>query len=367
MTFGLGVLLGALVGAASILLIVAIFTIINRPAKPAAVVPDSIPAPNPPPVDIPAGHDTIDHKSAQFLENQQQFKALGKTVNEMRGLMVKVSDIITSTSASSDAVSKSFSDAKSNLDSMDTSNFNDNNNLMAVHDVLILQLNNSIASNEKLQNELVVANQGLAEQQRVIDELRQAVRIDSMTQLNNRAAFSERLAEISKHYDRTNESFALLMLDIDYFKRINDAYGHVNGDRILKGVANKIKDSIRGDDFAARYGGEEFVVIFPCCDLTGAHIISERIRKNVANTVFSLDNLNLKITISGGLAQVEKTRVDRLIEDADNALYVAKNSGRNRVNLFKPTDSPVEEKAKTSAEIPVESVAAGEGEPDQAT
>lgn len=161
---------------------------------------------------------------------------------------------------------------------------------------------------------------------------------DAMTGLFNHRYFQQ---EINRQIDRSlrmGRSFTLVMADLDHFKRINDTYGHQQGDIALRAVAGAIKKSIRGKiDVPCRYGGEEFVIILPETLLEGAKIFAERLRKAVEELDFDFDGKSVKITISIGLATYPESAQDKrtLVESADRALYMAKEAGRNNVKAFK--------------------------------
>ncbi len=160
--------------------------------------------------------------------------------------------------------------------------------------------------------------------------------IDSLTNLNNRRAFDNKLSELLEKALNSNMPLSFLLLDIDYFKNINDKYGHLVGDKVLTEVANIIKGQIRSNDFAARYGGEEFAIILPDTSIDEVIVIAERIRKSIETTKFYYQqDKYLTSSISIGISSTDNncksTRV--LIEKADNALYDAKHSGRNTIKL----------------------------------
>lgn len=122
------------------------------------------------------------------------------------------------------------------------------------------------------------------------------------------------------------------MIDLDHFKKVNDSYGHLVGDEILKGVVGRIKSRMRNLDLVGRYGGEEFVLIFPVTELSVAEDIVERIRLHVEATPFHVDEFEIPITISAGVTAAGKEdKIDDVINRADQLLYRAKNKGRNRV------------------------------------
>ncbi len=162
--------------------------------------------------------------------------------------------------------------------------------------------------------------------------------LDRMTRLYIHHYFQERLLEEIKRSQRNGIPLCLIMLDIDYFKKFNDTYGHQQGDIVLKEVAHIFKNQVRSIDIAARYGGEEFAVILPETELEDAISIAKRLRKNVEMYEFSGQKEPLHVTVSLGVAQFNPER-DRdnkdFIERTDAALYRAKKAGRNRVVAHK--------------------------------
>lgn len=263
--------------------------------------------------------------------NEERETRIDAQVREVKELLLRLTDIVSSTSDASGHAAEAFASAKGAIDAADLT---DSDDLAAAQRLLIDEINRVLESNASLHNELTKARLGIAEQRRQIEELRTLARIDNLTRTPNRAAFDERLAECLALLKRADHAFSLLILDIDHFKKVNDTYGHVNGDRILRGVAAKINDSVRAEDFVARYGGEEFAVIFPETRAKDAFLVAERIRQSVANAVFRLDGSGVKMTISGGLAEGKKTMdATGVISAADAALYRAKNGGRNRTEI----------------------------------
>jgi len=159
---------------------------------------------------------------------------------------------------------------------------------------------------------------------------------DGLTGLYNHRRFQERLSEELARSERSPSPLALLLIDLDHFKQVNDRYGHPVGDVVLRGVARLLKESIRKVDLAARYGGEEFVVLLVDTELRGAHRLAERIRETAARLVFRADGREFGISLSLGLAAYpqDARRKEDLIERADQALYYAKQGGRNRTVAY---------------------------------
>ena len=155
---------------------------------------------------------------------------------------------------------------------------------------------------------------------------------DGLTNLYNRRHFDEVLENETARTKRHNRLLSLIMLDIDNFKNYNDAYGHLEGDKVLKGVGVVIQNSIREIDSAYRYGGEEFVVILPETIANDAVILAERIRMNIKNQTFSPQKEKLNITASFGVTQYHlKEGIEGFVVRADKNMYHAKDLGRNRV------------------------------------
>jgi len=168
--------------------------------------------------------------------------------------------------------------------------------------------------------------------------LEQLAQTDPLTQLLNRRALTERIAAEMERTLRYDSTMALLMIDLDHFKRVNDTYGHLVGDDVLRDVAPLLSDTIRTADIVARYGGEEFLVLLPETDDAGAESFADRIRRAIETHPFASDSLPepLRLTASIGVAVYPAARIES-VEDlfarADAALYRAKADGRNRVRL----------------------------------
>jgi diguanylate cyclase (GGDEF)-like protein len=156
---------------------------------------------------------------------------------------------------------------------------------------------------------------------------------DDLTQLYNRRFFGEKLREYSFLADRFEYPLSCIMCDIDHFKEFNDTFGHQAGDYILYSIAKILTNNIRRTDVIARYGGEEFVIIMPNTDLEVATTIAEKLRVAIETTTLKYRNKHLKCTASFGVGSGigENNLHDALVHQADEALYVAKNSGRNKV------------------------------------
>lgn len=157
---------------------------------------------------------------------------------------------------------------------------------------------------------------------------------DGLTGVHNKRYFLEALEREIVRSHRHRRPLSLAILDIDSFKKLNDSYGHLAGDAVLREMCNRIKTTIRKDEVFARYGGEEFVVVLPEASHRDAMGVAERLRSLVADIPFVIDSVQIQVTISIGIAQTcggEDIDSATLIARADQKLYEAKRSGRNRV------------------------------------
>jgi diguanylate cyclase (GGDEF)-like protein len=180
---------------------------------------------------------------------------------------------------------------------------------------------------EKLLSLLIYPLRNALLYQRAVSEARR----DPLTQVNNRAAFDEALDRKICSYKRHNISFSLTMIDIDHFKKINDSYGHICGDSVLKSVADTLSKTVRRSDEVFRYGGEEFVVLSSKTELCGARFLAERLRQAVKQINIGFND-DIKITASFGLsASNELQDVNDILYQSDKALYQAKTEGRDKV------------------------------------
>ncbi len=194
-------------------------------------------------------------------------------------------------------------------------------------------------------------------EERALLSLYESTLRDPLTRLFNRRYFDDRLFSEYSYSHRHSSSLAVLMVDIDHFKRINDMHGHQAGDVVLKMVAATIQRVMRPEDVVARYGGEEFVVIARNTSLRNAQILSERIRHRIEQLELAWSDRPLRVTASVGVAAFGEAGVfesaDALVAAADEALYEAKHLGRNRVCFRAGRDG------KLSVPVPMTTVELG--------
>jgi len=164
---------------------------------------------------------------------------------------------------------------------------------------------------------------------------------DALTGISNRGVSLDALRRERSRQTRESGSFAIILLDIDHFKYVNDTYGHPAGDAVLTEAAQRIKGCIRPYDTLGRYGGEEFLIVLPTADGPGAVCVAERIREAFESQPFVTEREKIAITVSLGVAASggrNTFNAEALLQIADEALYRAKQMGRNRVELAVPPD-----------------------------
>jgi len=198
--------------------------------------------------------------------------------------------------------------------------------IAAVHGsirALTQRLDHSQHEVERLKSELIRA--------------REEAVIDGLSGLLNRKAFDERMQLLVSNLSAASKDLALVLIDIDHFKQINDTFGHLFGDAVIRSIGQLIKSSVKGQDIAARYGGEEFALLLPETPLAGALVVAERLRCAFAQSRIRRYNSEEpvgNITISAGVAAYRAgEHCNALIERADAALYTSKAQGRNRVTV----------------------------------
>ena len=185
---------------------------------------------------------------------------------------------------------------------------------------------------------------------RMADELKARARTDELTNLPNFRAFRERIDGEIDRADRYPETFGILVLDLDRFKKYNDTFGHLAGNDALRRVAQSIRDTVRHVDFAARYGGEEFAIIAPQVDAAALIFIAERVRAGIEAIPAPPDGASITVSIGAALFPSDGANVDALFQVADERLYEAKKAGRNRViGPARPTPAAVRSTDRSTA------------------
>lgn len=182
---------------------------------------------------------------------------------------------------------------------------------------------------------------GKMQVEEVNNQLKKLSRTDGLTQLNNRSFWEESLNNEFNRAIRTKEKVSLIMFDIDHFKNVNDTYGHQAGDEVIRQTAKCLLETVRGTDIAGRYGGEEFGVILIDTPAKDGFIIAERLRERIEALVVKFEDLEIKFTISIGLADFNDSFDDHVawLGASDKALYYCKDNGRNQVRIYTEEDA----------------------------
>lgn len=170
------------------------------------------------------------------------------------------------------------------------------------------------------------------------ENMREMAMRDPLTKVYNRRYFMELLFKEINYTVRIRQPLTCILIDIDFFKKVNDTYGHQAGDYVLQNVAQKLSKELRVYDAFARYGGEEFVIMLRTTTLDNALILAERLRKNVEAMQISYDGKIIPVTISMGVSTLDPERVvsvEELLKEADEHLYRSKENGRNRVSSIR--------------------------------
>ena len=206
--------------------------------------------------------------------------------------------------------------------------------ILKVKDYLVIEMQKVREHSHTLHDELEKHRTATETLSKKLEESEARALVDALTNVLNRNAYNLKIGELVHEYKRYKEEWALLVLDIDHFKKFNDTYGHKTGDKVLKSVAATVSNSIRVSDHIFRYGGEEFVVILSRINKETTKTLSEKIRREVERDYFVDGDNELKVTMSIGAAIItpEDTEAS-LFERADKALYQAKQNGRNQILL----------------------------------
>ncbi len=245
--------------------------------------------------------------------------------------MIQASAIAKCLQALADEMSSSVGEHRSKLDraSQLLRSGNDESD-HALAEVVVDVIGEIVRANQDLQTKLETAESRLKEQAVQIEAHISRSLTDPLTGLPNRREFNERLEERMGAWNRRHDVFSLLLLDVDYFKKLNDRHGHLAGDEVLAAIGRALRGAIRREDAVARYGGEEFAVLLPSTSAEQAILVAQKVREAVARTAVNRNGQKLAVTVSGGLATIEANeRVETLIQRADSALYAAKAAGRN--------------------------------------
>jgi two-component system cell cycle response regulator len=206
-------------------------------------------------------------------------------------------------------------------------------NYIPIFGNIIVNNNKYWIERKKIKDYIVYIIEELKYVDLLLDEIEKKAIIDSLTGAYNKREILEQLKRHLMIYLRyLKNSFSIIMFDIDFFKKVNDTYGHLAGDFVLKELSVLTKSLIRESDIFGRFGGEEFIIILPETKIVGAMKLAERLTETIEKHDFMFDNEKIPVTISLGVTSVTRTdSVESLLDRCDVALYEAKKNGRNRV------------------------------------
>ncbi len=202
-------------------------------------------------------------------------------------------------------------------------------------DQMLVETKSLIQSGQRLQTRMKISSDDLKQLHQDLEKSQQEAQTDALTSLINRRGLEKRFELERIRATQNNSPFSIIMADIDHFKRVNDNFGHLVGDSLLKNLAIMIKSHLRQNDVAARYGGEEFLILLPETGIEGAKAVAQKIKKALAIKEWKLKGTGESmgnITISMGIALYTLNEPEKdLVKRADDALYLAKDQGRNRI------------------------------------
>lgn len=274
----------------------------------------------------------LEKQSKQLDEQKKQLDEIYKNIESQKE---KLSNAVLNVKEKEEVVEslvnlqkkkeQEFEKAKKDLEFLNSQIQEQKNNLLLKEDIISEQKNAMGILAALFIIILILGINGIR-QNRLLKNLSQT---DSLSGLYNRRFMNQKLEEEISKYKRYKTPFSLLLIDIDYFKKINDTYGHDKGDLIIKQISSLIQQNIRNTDISARWGGEEFLILAPNSDLNGALKLANNLKELIEKTQFEVKQ---KVTISVGVSVFEENlNQEKLLKLADNALYKAKGSGRNRV------------------------------------
>jgi len=215
------------------------------------------------------------------------------------------------------------------------SEVHDYNEIKNIVDQMLIETKELVNSGKRLQTRMKISSEDLKQLQQELEKSQQEAQTDTLTSLINRRGLEKKF-ELERIRAKQNDApFTIIMVDIDHFKRVNDTFGHLVGDSLLKSIAHLLKEYLRKNDIAARYGGEEFLILLPETGIEGAKAVGQKIRKALSTKEWKLKESGEsmgKITVSMGIALYKLNEPEEaLIKRADDALYLAKNKGRDQI------------------------------------
>jgi diguanylate cyclase len=268
----------------------------------------------------------------QFFEKRiEDEKRIKNEKKELKEMVVTLGDTIKEFAVFSGGVGENLT---THIDKMRESEVT--NEILEIKDQIISEANKIKEETQTLKVELDKYKEKTSELTKRLEQSEADALIDSLTGAFNRNAYNIEIVRFIKEFERYKHPFAIVVLDIDHFKNVNDTYGHAKGDEILKIVAALVKSAIRETDKIFRYGGEEFVIWMPKMETNTAIQASDKIRRVIEGQNWNAIAKGLKVTASFGISCVkEDDTTTTVFNRADKALYRSKNNGRNQVSFEK--------------------------------
>lgn len=294
-------------------------------------------------------HGTVAEPKSDRRERETTLKVLGEVLRATEQMMSNVE----------------CHNSEFRQTSRDVANLPAIGEMEVVKQALLGKVEGLLSSNKRLESDLKCSRYEMEEQAQQLDHVRLEARTDALTTVANRKAFDEKLHVLRTFWERQRQPFALLLIDLDHFKWINDAHGHQAGDGILTMLGNWLKEWVREGDMVARYGGDEFAVLLPHAGLDVAASRAETIRSRAAEKAsrIALRGEQVALSLSIGVAApLEGDTEASVLARADEALYRAKRAGRNQVSVQLTATEPAE-KPPVPSQAPDEAAQSAEAEP----
>jgi len=269
----------------------------------------------------------------KYFGKSKEITLMKKVHHETQKIIKTIFEEIITTSNSTSDYGKRLEDYTTKLNNADQ--------ISQVQDVvkgIVKETKQMAESNRQMNEKLREATESTKVLKLQLEKTEKEAMIDDLTGLYNRKAFDKRIQELFSEYKEKGTPFTVVMLDIDFFKKFNDTYGHQVGDEVLSYVGATLHKLLQGGDYPARYGGEEFVILLPATELKNAGVVAEKLRFYISVKQFN-EKIDKKITASLGVAMIQsEDSIESIVARADKALYLAKESGRNNVKT--ETDLP---------------------------
>ncbi|MCF6249321.1 MAG: GGDEF domain-containing protein, partial [Desulfobacula sp.] len=212
---------------------------------------------------------------------------------------------------------------------------NDYNEIKTIVDQMLVETKSLVNSGKRLQTRMKISSEDLKQLQKELEKSQQEAQTDNLTNLINRRGLEKKF-ELERIRARQNAApFSIIFIDIDHFKKVNDTFGHLVGDSLLKSIAKLLQSQLRKNDIAARFGGEEFLILLPETGIEGAKAVGQKIRGALSTKEWKIKDTGKsmgKVTVSMGIALYKFNESEKaLIKRADDALYLAKQNGRDKI------------------------------------